>query len=343
MGGRRDRDRARRRLPAAGVSLRARVTLGFTGGARARARGGRDVPLRPRRRRPAAHAGRRAARPRRPARRRRRARAAARAGCPACPGSRPTRTSRSSSAPTAGARRQRPRRPREPCSRRRSGAPRPAASSVLDRPGDAAIDERLRLLAAPAGERHRRGRRRLGRRGRGVAGDAARSSSSPASAPRCSIGAAGAWLLAGIVVRPVQAALEREQRLLADASHELRTPLAVLKAELEVSRMEDATRARRSPPRRRRSTGSAGSPTTCSPSRAPAHGRAAAPRADRARPGAAAAARGVPSVTVHPSELELDADPLQLERAVRNLVENAARHGTPPVDVAAAGATARST
>ena len=47
------------------------------------------------------------------------------------------------------------------------------------------------------------------------------------------------------------------------------------------------------------------------------------------------AARGVADVAVHPSGVELDADPLQLERAVRNLVDNAARHGAPPVDVAA--------
>jgi signal transduction histidine kinase len=45
----------------------------------------------------------------------------------------------------------------------------------------------------------------------------------------------GAWLLAGVALAPVDAAVRRERRLVDDASHELRTPLAVVKAELDLA------------------------------------------------------------------------------------------------------------
>jgi two-component system, OmpR family, sensor kinase len=45
----------------------------------------------------------------------------------------------------------------------------------------------------------------------------------------------GAYVLAGRALRPVNVALERERRFVADASHELRTPLASLRTELELA------------------------------------------------------------------------------------------------------------
>ena len=204
-----------------------------------------------------------------------------------------------------------------------------------ERPGDAAIDERLRLLAAPAGS----GRIAV------VGASADEVAESRATllgvelaglAAALSIGAAGAWLLAGIVVRPAQSALEREQRLLADASHELRTPLAVLKAELEVSRMEGSDpRAALASAQEEVDRLSRLADDLLAVARAGASGVPLRRERIALDPVLRRAARGVPGVTVHPSDLELDADPAQLERAVRNLVENAARHGAPPVDVAA--------
>ncbi len=51
------------------------------------------------------------------------------------------------------------------------------------------------------------------------------------------------------------------------------------------------------------------------------------------------AARHQPTVTVDcPPELSIQADPLRLERAVTNLIDNALRHGQPPVEVTARSA-----
>lgn len=49
-------------------------------------------------------------------------------------------------------------------------------------------------------------------------------------------GFASYWL-AGITLRPIQDAFDRQRRFLGDASHELRTPLAILQADLENERV----------------------------------------------------------------------------------------------------------
>ncbi len=41
------------------------------------------------------------------------------------------------------------------------------------------------------------------------------------------------YFLAGITLKPIQAAYEKQQKFLSDASHELRTPLSILQADLE--------------------------------------------------------------------------------------------------------------
>lgn len=51
----------------------------------------------------------------------------------------------------------------------------------------------------------------------------------------------GAYLLAGRTLRPIQEAMERQQRFAVAASHELRTPLTVLQGTLEVALLKERT------------------------------------------------------------------------------------------------------
>lgn len=50
----------------------------------------------------------------------------------------------------------------------------------------------------------------------------------------CAILSLGAWLLIGQMVKPVEAAFERQKQFVWDASHEFKTPLAVISANAEV-------------------------------------------------------------------------------------------------------------
>ena len=50
----------------------------------------------------------------------------------------------------------------------------------------------------------------------------------------CALLSAGAWLLIGRMVKPVEAAFERQKQFVWDASHEFKTPLAVISANAEV-------------------------------------------------------------------------------------------------------------
>lgn len=49
------------------------------------------------------------------------------------------------------------------------------------------------------------------------------------------VGAAASYVLAKRTMRPIEAALEAQNRFTADASHELRTPLTAMKTEIEVA------------------------------------------------------------------------------------------------------------
>ncbi|MEO6077389.1 MAG: HAMP domain-containing sensor histidine kinase, partial [Candidatus Andersenbacteria bacterium] len=51
------------------------------------------------------------------------------------------------------------------------------------------------------------------------------------------------YILAGITLRPIQDAYEKQRRFLSDASHELRTPLAILQTDLENELSEKSIRA----------------------------------------------------------------------------------------------------
>jgi signal transduction histidine kinase len=105
---------------------------------------------------------------------------------------------------------------------------RPGAASV--RIGDE--DFRLRAVTLPGG-------RRLvlvqSLEAAEDAGDRARTLVLLAGPALLLVAAAGGWWLAGKALRPLDATLERQRRLIADASHELRTPLAAMRAELDVA------------------------------------------------------------------------------------------------------------
>src|SRR5437588_5917680 len=57
------------------------------------------------------------------------------------------------------------------------------------------------------------------------------------------LAALGSYVLAGRTLRPIQEAMERQERFAVAASHELRTPLTVLQGTLEVARLRDRTPA----------------------------------------------------------------------------------------------------
>jgi signal transduction histidine kinase len=57
------------------------------------------------------------------------------------------------------------------------------------------------------------------------------------------LAALGAYVLAGRTLRPIQEAMERQERFAVAASHELRTPLTVLQGTLEVALLRDRTAA----------------------------------------------------------------------------------------------------
>ncbi|HKC74584.1 MAG TPA: ATP-binding protein [Chloroflexota bacterium] len=57
------------------------------------------------------------------------------------------------------------------------------------------------------------------------------------------LAALGAHVLAGRTLRPIQEAMERQERFAVAASHELRTPLTVLQGTLEVALLRDRTPA----------------------------------------------------------------------------------------------------
>lgn len=212
---------------------------------------------------------------------------------------------------------------------------------VAARPGDARLDERLRLVAVPA-------RTPAGPAVAVVGSSADEVDEAVATLVRVEAlglgaallaGAFGAWLLAGAVVRPVRAALERERRFVADASHELRTPLATLKAELEVTRMEggdaDALRAGLASAEEEVDRLSRLAEDLLVLARADAGGLALRPGDVAVDEVLRRAARGRDGVRVAPSGLRVRADALRLEQAVANLVDNALRHGAPPVEVGA--------
>ncbi|MDX6688869.1 MAG: hypothetical protein QOG15_326 [Solirubrobacteraceae bacterium] len=138
----------------------------------------------------------------------------------------------------------------------------------------------------------------------------------------------------------LEAAFARERTFVADASHELRTPLAILKTELEL-----ALRRGRSPAELRAALQSAAEETDRLAQLAEAllvlarsdDGRLALRRSDVSAGRLLADVRdrfelrlrdtGRRVVVEDAPAVRIDADPMRVEQALDNLVENALRHG----------------
>ena len=160
----------------------------------------------------------------------------------------------------------------------------------------------------------------------------------------------------------LEAAFEHERRFVADASHELRTPLALLRTELEL-----ALRRPRSASELERAVRSAAEETErlsqlaedllliarSDQGRLPIR-RTHVPAADVLEAVAQRFARRAKdhgqAVVVEPGELELDADPVRVEQALANLVDNALAHdagsvrlSTRPESTGSSSCTSRTT
>jgi signal transduction histidine kinase len=155
------------------------------------------------------------------------------------------------------------------------------------------------------------------------------------------------YLLAGLAVAPVAAALEREREFVGDASHELRTPLAILKTEIELAGHEG-----RSAEELRGALRSAGEEVDRLSRLAEDllvlarsdQGKLALRRErvdlkvllERVRQRfARQAKRAGRELVVDAPATGVDLDPLRLEQALGNLVDNALRHGAGEVRLSA--------
>jgi two-component system, OmpR family, sensor kinase len=145
----------------------------------------------------------------------------------------------------------------------------------------------------------------------------------------------------------LEAAFAHERRFVADASHELRTPLALLRTELEL-----ALRRPRSASELERAVRSAAEETErlsqlaedllliarSDQGRLPIR-RMRVPAVDVLEAVAERFARRAQdhgqAVVVEPAELELEADPVRVEQALGNLVDNALAHDAPSVRLSA--------
>ncbi len=146
----------------------------------------------------------------------------------------------------------------------------------------------------------------------------------------------------------VEAGLARERAFAADASHELRTPLAMLKTELELiardrpagQELERAVAAAiGDTDRLTRLTDDLLVLARADSDRPPLTLRAVRVADLLASAGQRYAGQDVETEPVSPTQcspnLQLHADPRRLDQALSNMIENALRHGAPPVRLAA--------
>src|SRR5918999_2115633 len=220
-----------------------------------------------------------------------------------------------------------------------------------DRPGDDVLDEDLRLLAIPA------------TRPSGtyvvVVGSSLDERNETLTALLVAevvglavavLAAGGAgYAIAGLALRPVREALQRERRFVAEASHQLRTPLAIITSEVELAQLtppdpsaqaatlrsigEEAQRmARLSDQLLLLAAHDDGRPL--GPREEVAVGDLLQSVADRHRARAAALGRSIRFRAEN--GLLVHADRVRLEAALDGLVENALRHGAGNIELVGA-------
>jgi heavy metal sensor kinase len=153
--------------------------------------------------------------------------------------------------------------------------------------------------------------------------------------------------LNGMLAR-LEAAIGRERRFVADASHELRTPLTILKAEVELALAEGRT-----PEQLRAALLSSGEEVDrlarladdlldlarADEGRLPLQAETVdvAALAARLANTFAGSAGGREILVTVEGDPVAEADPLRLEQALSNLIENALAHGSGPVEVRVSG------
>jgi two-component system, OmpR family, sensor kinase len=168
------------------------------------------------------------------------------------------------------------------------------------------------------------------------------------------LSSAGAFLLAGRALRPVNAALARERRFVSDASHELRTPLAALRTELELalrrprSRQELEVALRSAAEETDRLSHLAEDLLVLARAQ---DGKLPVRKEDLAaaellgtvheRYAGRASAAGRSLAVQAADGLRLPGDRLRLEQALGNLVENAFRYGAGAITLVARGSNGR--
>jgi signal transduction histidine kinase len=156
------------------------------------------------------------------------------------------------------------------------------------------------------------------------------------------LAAAAGYLLAGRSLRPAERSLAEQEEFLADAAHELRTPLASIRATLEAADIDPSLRPRAVESARRVSE-RMGETVEALLTRARLRAGTDAPEPVALRldqlveeVSGEAVANGEALLRTEPSVVR--GDPRLLRIAVRNLLDNALRHGrpsanSPPVEV----------
>ncbi|HWJ53058.1 MAG TPA: HAMP domain-containing sensor histidine kinase [Propionibacteriaceae bacterium] len=217
-----------------------------------------------------------------------------------------------------------------------------------DRPGDDVLDEDLRLLAIPV------------TRPSGtyvvVVGSSLDERTEPLTALLVAevvglaiavLAAGGAgYAIAGLALRPVREALQRERRFVAEASHQLRTPLTIITSEIELAQLTPGDHDAHAATLRSVSEeadrmarladqlvllAAADEQRLVGPREPTQVADLLHATAERHRPHAAGLDRSI-TVLADP-ELVVPADRARLEVALDSLVENALQHGAGDVEL----------
>jgi signal transduction histidine kinase len=155
------------------------------------------------------------------------------------------------------------------------------------------------------------------------------------------LAAAAGYLLAGRSLRPAERSIDEQEEFLADAAHELRTPLASIRAVLEAAEMDPTTREQaigRARAVSERMGDTVEALLTRARLRAGTDRAAPVPlRLDQLVEDVAGEALAVGTATLRAEPSVVTGEPSLLRIAVRNLLDNALRHGReegdPPVEL----------